>query len=256
MVMQNIKVSDKLIACYISGVKEKPVLVFVHGAGSTHEVWQAQQQHFEDKAKVIIPDLPGHGNSSGNGYDSIDKYADLIINLIKDLNIDEFVLIGHSMGGAVAQNIALRYPEFLSSLVLIATGARLRVAPQVFKAIESDYKQYIALASSFSMAGSTNKQIRSVFENILTHSSPQSAYSDFLACDKFDIMDKINTIKTKTLIIVGDNDMMTPVKYAMYLNQKINGSELKIIKDAGHMVMMEKPQEVNIAIERFVSFIL
>ncbi|MGB9736130.1 MAG: alpha/beta fold hydrolase [bacterium] len=256
MDIEKIKVNDRYIACSISSVEGKPAIVFIHGAGSTREVWEAQWIYFKDKTKVVIPDLPGHGDSDGKGCNSISDYADIIVDLVKGLKIEKCILTGHSMGGAIAQNIALRYAELLSRLILVATGARLRVTPQVFKAIETDYKNYISLASSFSMSASTDEQIKSRFQSILTHSSPQSAYDDFLACDRFDEMNRIDNIRTKTLIIVGDNDMMTPPKYAAFLHQKISGSELVNIKDAGHMVMMEKPHEVNMAIERFISTIL
>ncbi len=248
---KKIALNDNVLSCLISETGDKPVLMFLHGAGSTNEVWQAQWLYFKDRAKVIIPDLPGHGGSSGNSHDDIDTYANTVVELADKLHLEKFILIGHSMGGAIAQRIAILHPELLAGLVLVATGAKLKVMPQVFSAIETDYKQYVGLASTFSMSTSADRQTRSAFENILSHAQSQAAYNDFTACNRFDAMDRIGTIKTKTLIIAGDKDMMTPVKYALYLNQKIKDSRLETINDAGHMVMMEKPGEVNKAIERF-----
>ncbi len=252
MVTEKIEVNGNNIACFVSDSQQQPPLVFLHGAGSTHEIWQTQWLYFKDRAKVIIPDLPGHGDSSGNSYDSIDAYANIVVKLAEKLQISRFVLIGHSMGGAISQRIAISHPELLAGLVLVATGARLRVSPQVFLAIKTDYKRYVEIASSFSMSTSAEKQTRALFEEMLSHSSAQAAHDDFTACDRFDVMDTIANIRTKNLIIVGDKDMMTPIKYAQYLNQKIEASQLEIINEAGHMVMMEKAGEVNTAIEKFL----
>lgn len=253
MLTDKIEINDKKIACLVSDIEKSPTLVFLHGAGSTNEVWQAQWLYFKDRAQVIIPDLPGHGGSSGSSYDSIDTYANIVMGLVDKLHLERFVLIGHSMGGAISQRIAILHPELLAGLVLVATGARLRVEPQVFSAIQTDYRQYVELAYSFSMSASADKQTRSMFEEILSHSPSQTAYNDFTACNRFDVMDMIDNIRTKTLIMVGDKDMMTPLKYSLYLNQKIKDSQLETINDAGHMVMMEKPEAVNKAISGYLD---
>ena len=255
MAAEKIIVDGQEIACLVSDSAQQVPLVFLHGAGSTREVWQAQWLYFRDRAKVVAPDLPGHGDSSGKSPDTIDAYADVVVKLADKLGLGKCVLVGHSMGGAIAQRIALLHPELLAGLVLVATGARLRVMPQVFSTIQTDYGQYVELASSFSMSPSTDVKTRSLFREILAHCAAQAAHNDFTACNRFDIMDTLAAIKTKTMIIAGDRDMMTPLKYAQFLNQKIEASQLVIIGDAGHMVMMEKPDEVNSAIEKFAASI-
>ncbi len=255
MAAEKIIIDGQEIACLVSDSAQQVPLVFLHGAGSTREVWQAQWLYFSDRAKVVAPDLPGHGDSSGKSQDTIDAYADVVVKLADKLGLGKCVLVGHSMGGAIAQRIALLHPELLAGLVLVATGARLRVMPQVFSAIQTDYGQYVELASSFSMSPSADVNTRSLFREILAHCAAQAAHNDFTACNRFDIMDTLAAIKTKTIIIAGDRDMMTPLKYAQFLNQKIEASQLVIIGDAGHMVMMEKPDEVNSAIEKFAASI-
>jgi len=82
---------------------------------------------------------------------------------------------------------------------------------------------------------------------------PAVLLSDFLCCDSFDIMDKVQDIKIPTLIINGSEDVMTPVKYARYLIDKIEGSKLEVIDGGTHDVYIEKPDEVNRAIEKFLE---
>ena len=252
MAAEKIIIDGQEIACLVSDSAQQVPLIFLHGAGSTREVWQAQWLYFKDRTQVVIPDLPGHGDSPGKSHDTIDAYADVVVKLAKKLGIGKCVLIGHSMGGATAQRIALHHPELLAGLVLVATGARLRVMPQVFSAIHADYGQYVELASSFSLSPSADEKTRSLFRKILAQCSAQAAHDDFTACNRFDIMDTLAAIKTKTMIIAGDRDMMTPLKYAQFLNQNIEASQLVIIGDAAHMVMMEKPDEVNTSVEKFV----
>ena len=83
--------------------------------------------------------------------------------------------------------------------------------------------------------------------------SPEVIYSDFEACDKFNVMSRLKEIKLPTLIICGLEDQVTPVKYSEYLKNNIPNSRLEIIANAGHMVMLEKPEELNERLEKFIK---
>lgn len=253
MAIQTITTDRGTLSCLLSETGTQPVVVFLHGAGSTRDVWEAQWRFFKDRLRVIVPDLPGHGDSPGQACDSVNDYAEIVVALTRKLATGKFVVIGHSMGGAIAQQIAILHPELLAGLVLVATGARLRVMPQVFASIESDYAQYVGLASSVSLSAAADATATSAFARILARVPAKAAYRDFTACDRFDVMDSTAMIRAKTLIIAGEADMMTPLKYALYLNQHIGGSRLVTLADAGHMVMMEKSAEVNAALEQFFA---
>ncbi len=227
-------------------------LLFLHGAGSAGAVWQAQGDFFQTLAPVIIPDLPGHGDSPGRGRTSIDAYAGIVTELMAALGKGPFVVIGHSMGGAIAQTIALAHPEMIMGLVLMGTGARLRVTGQIFTAIEADYDQYLDLASSFSVPATAGQPIVSRLRELFSKTEKAVVSGDFRACDDFDIMDRVASIRTRTLIINGDSDMMTPLKYAQYLHEQIPGSRLHVMAGTGHMAMIERPEEVNAAIKEFL----
>jgi len=250
---QKIKINGETIACLLSDIKCGNALVFLHGAGSSNLEWQYQWAYFKDQMTVVVPDLPGHGDSPGKGHDSIDGYADTIVRLIKKLKLDGCVLIGHSMGGAIAQKIALLHPNLLTGLVLAATGARLRVSSQIFSTIKTNFEQYIDLASSSFLPKTAEAQKKNIFREAISHCIPSIVYNDFEACNKFDVMNEIAHIHIRTLIINGDRDIMTPVKYAQYMHEKIADSQLFIVPDAGHMATMEMPEEVNKAISDFLS---
>src|SRR2546427_4818662 len=108
-------------------------VLYVHGTGCNSEVWMPHMQAIADAHVPVAIDLPGHGGSPGRGFRGIADYAYYVIELAKRLAWDRFVVLGHSMGGAVALMIALQHPEMLEGLGLVDTGARLRVHPALLR---------------------------------------------------------------------------------------------------------------------------
>ena len=114
-----------------------PAALIIHGAGGSHLSFPAELRRLRS-ANPVVADLNGHGNSHGDGYDSIAHYARDLVNLLDALDIESAVIIGHSMGGAIAQWIALRYPDRVLALVLIATAAKFQVNPALISGIIDD----------------------------------------------------------------------------------------------------------------------
>ncbi len=183
--------------CIDSGVRHNSTILMVHGAGCTHEVWLDQYEYLRKSHRVILVDLPGHNRSEGDGFDSIDKYVEAIYLKVKEMDLREFVLCGHSMGGAITQSFALKYPEILKGIILTSTGARLRVTHQVFEAIKGDFNAFIEMSVAFSMADTAGDEVRRKFKEIIKKCRPEVAMNDFRACDNFDVMEKIKNIKMR-----------------------------------------------------------
>jgi pimeloyl-ACP methyl ester carboxylesterase len=223
-------------------------VVYIHGAGKTHLVWKNQMKISIPGYVQIAPDLPGHGKSEGKGYNSIDDYTDFVLKFLKSLNKEKMILAGQSMGGAITINFALKYPEFLKGIILIGTGAKLRVKDEILQEAKSG-KSYSEKAYS----KKTPKAIIDIAEKDFSETEPIVRYNDFFACNNFDKMEDISKIDIKTLVICGMDDELTPLKYSKYLHDNIKGSILKTIPDAGHMVMWEKFDEVNSAIIEFIN---
>jgi len=165
------------------------------------------------------------------------------------------VLAGHSFGGAIALMYALRYPQELKGIIIIGSGARLRVPPVYLAPFEEAIKGnpqewYQLVAEMYRLTPEDYK--REVIEKQKAI-GPAVMLNDFLCCDKFDLMDKVHEIKLPALIICGELDVMTPVKYANYLGTKLANSRVVIIPQATHYVLAEKPEAVNKAIEDFVK---
>ncbi len=222
-------------------------LVFIHGAGGSSRTWELQKRNFTNYQVEMI-DLPGHGRRAGEGRESIREYVEKVRALIQGL--EDVVLIGHSMGGAITMTYALTYP--LQACVLAGTGARLRVLPAILEQVRENYETTVDLILEYAVYHKTDEIMKHSKEEMLK-TSPEITYRDFLACNNFDVMGEIGKLNIPTLVICGDQDMMTPPKYSEYLAAKIPKSQLKIIKDCGHMLMLERPQEFNETLEEFLK---
>jgi pimeloyl-ACP methyl ester carboxylesterase len=229
-----------------------PPLLLVHGAGGTHLHWSPQLRHLPG-FDVYALDLPGHGRSEGTGRRSIAAYREVVHNLVRELGLERFVLAGHSMGGAIAQDFALTYPDTLAGLILVGSGARLRVAPAILEGLRADFPATVRLLADYAYGASPSGHMLQLYVERLLDNDPQVVYGDFLACDAFDLMGQVSRIKVPTLIICGEADRLTPPKYSQYLREQIPNSELHLFSGAGHMVMWEQPDGVARLIAGFMA---
>jgi pimeloyl-ACP methyl ester carboxylesterase len=225
-------------------------LLFIPGSGCGKKAWVYQTEYFSASEAIALP-----GHPEGRPRSSIDGYVEWLRGYIHQQQYQQdVILVGHSMGGAVVQLYGLKYGAEVKALVLIGTGARLRVLPALLKAAEAmvtDEAVWIKYLEEHHR--STAPEIRRVIIEERMQIGPAVMLNDLLACDKFDIMDRVHNIKLPTLIICGSEDEMTPVKYAHYLADKIEAAGEVIVNGAGHWVPTEKPKEVNQAIESFLA---
>ncbi|PWB78257.1 MAG: alpha/beta hydrolase [Candidatus Methylomirabilota bacterium] len=230
-----------------------PPVIFIHGAGASHQVWIEQVRTLGRERRSIAVDLPGHGRSEGSGAHRIETYRDIVVQFMAGLGLDRTVLVGHSMGGAIAQSVALAHTEKIAALVLVGTGARLRVQPQILAGLESDPRRTIELIAAWGRAPGAPAEFLRQDADALLRTPVSVIEGDLRACDAFDIMQQVNAITLPTLVICGAEDLMTPPKYADYLHRQIADSQLALIPAAGHMVMLEKPEEVGERIKAFIA---
>lgn len=224
-------------------------LVFVHGAGGSSLSFYYQLRHFRNSKAI---DLPGH--PIGKACTSIEGYLEWVRGFNTARRYKDVVLCGHSMGGAIAQLYALRYPEELRGIILIGTGARLRV--------HSDYLNRCKNPGEGNadwMEGQKEyyKGVESDIYQVLlrraTEVGPNVDLNDLQACDHFDVMNEVKNISLPTQVMCGSEDVMTPVNYSDYLAQNIKNAREEIIPDGSHFVQLEKHQQVNEQIERFLA---
>ncbi len=234
------------------GPKESPTLVLVHGAGGNHLHWPAELRRLHG-ATVYALDLPGHGRSGGQGCDTIGDYAQAIIEFLNTTGIEQPIIVGHSMGGAIALTLALYFPTRVAGLVLMATGARLRVAPAILDGMCSNFEGSVELIIRFAWSPETKPALTELGRQALLETSPDVLLGDFSACNRFDVMERLGEIEHPTLVIAGTADQLTPSKYARFLTEHIPNARLVLVEDASHMVMLERPLEVTGAVREFLE---
>ncbi len=237
-----------------SGGEREPSLLFIHGAGGDADIWENQAAYFKGKYLAYRLELPGHGLSSGSGEEEIPAYAEWVRGILEDgLPPHPWVLVGHSMGGAVALQLALDHPYSLKGMVLVGTGAKLGVLPVILKLLENDPEAFFKTIDLAAFCSSTPAEIREMSSRSIRRCPPQVTLKDFRACNRFDLRSRLKEIDIPALIVSGEKDRLTPLKYSEFLHQNLRSSRLVMIPDSGHMVMAEKPDLFNESLKAFLD---
>lgn len=234
--------------------RSKPPVILIHGAGGSHLFWPPEIRRLPGP-RVFVPDLPGHGKSEGIGQQSIAGYTKNIVAFMDAIGISKAVVVGHSMGGAIALDLTLNHPERVMGLGLVGSGARLRVAPAFLENAgnASTIPQVAEALKEFAYSPHTDPKLKDQASKRLIETRPAVLHGDFLACDVFDVRERLSEIRVPTLILVGSDDQMTPVSFSQYMADRIPDSQLQVIDAAGHMVMLERPRQVFQALSGFLE---
>ncbi len=232
---------------------DRLTLVFIHGSAMSKSFWMPQMDGLSGAFNVIALDLPGHGDSPGDGYDDMAAYGRAVMAFIDAVDPPRPVPCGLSLGGAIVQYLLIHYPDRFAAGILINTGARLRVLPLIFEAIRGNFDDFVSLSHLGGVAAVNQSPAMAEKIRTLMRCAPETAIRDFAACDAFDVMARLPEIKAPVLVISGSEDTTTPPKYAAYLAGHIPNAELTTIPDAAHLAPLEQPKAVNQAIADFLA---
>jgi len=236
------------------GQKDQPPIVLIHGAGSSHLIWPAEIRRLPGQ-RVLAVDLPGHGRSMGVGLQSIPAIADQLIEFLAALGFYQAIFVGHSMGGAVALQLAVHHPTHVAGLGLISTGAYLGVDPSFLENLSNPLTVSSALVAFRQRAFGLNfpQPLAERCMQSIKETRPSVLYSDWLACTDFDLREAIAYIEAPAWVIVGNEDQLTPVAYAHFLADRLPAARLQIIPGSGHMVVLEHPARVAQGLQQFLT---
>jgi len=221
-------------------------------AGGSHLSFPAALRQLPSVAPVLV-DLPGHGASPGSGRDSIADYALDIVALLDALAIETAIVLGHSMGGAIAQWLALEHAARTDALVLAGTGPRLPVNPALITGIAAAPAPTISSIVRWMWSKQAAEDLKQQSADIMLATDPTVIQADFLACDRFDISQSLAQIAVPTLILAGEKDRMTPPSLSQELARGIAHSELAILPNAGHMMLLEQPNRSAALIDAWLK---
>jgi pimeloyl-ACP methyl ester carboxylesterase len=231
----------------------RPAIVFLHGAGANHTIWLGQMKALKHHAWVVVPDLPSHGRSAAIPGLTIDEYATALAPFLEALAPGKVVLAGHSMGGAIALVMALARPDLLCGLVLVGTGARLRVSPEILEGLRTSpaETQGLVARAQFTERADPAMILRTIRD--LAGTPSERTLTDFRACDAYDLRERVAAIDLPALILCGSEDRMTPVKSSAFLAEKMPRAKLTIVDGVGHAIMIEESERVSEEIAAFLN---
>ena len=246
---------------YVEDVGKGFPFVFVHGYLGSSEMWNFQKEFFSKHYRVIIPALPGFGESHNvKSLDSINKMARQIIDLLDQKNIDNFNLIGHSMGGMIVQEITKLIGDRVNKLICFATGS-IGEIPGRFETIDETREKlkkdgievsFSRVPKKWFVKGDKDKNYF-LCKNAVKDVSLEAADNALLAMKNWRGKEDLKNIKNETLIIWGDKDTSYNFDQVDTLKKNIKNSRLEIFKNCAHNVHLEQPDEFNNLVQNFIS---
>jgi len=229
-------------------------VVLIHGAGGNHLHWPTEIRRLPGMRMYAL-DLPGHGKSPGAGQQSIPAYVKTVQRWLHSVGLHRAVFVGHSMGGAIALWMGLEYPDNVFALGLLGTTASMKVNPGLIKdlANTAHFEKAVSNIVSWSYSRKAPESLKSIAYRRMAKIRPSVLHGDFIACDKFDVGDRLGELRRPVLVICGEEDRMTPTAHVQRLVDLAPQARLEIVQGAGHMVMLEKPQGVTDILLRFLQ---
>ena len=238
-----------------------PPLVLVHGFLGSSDMWSPQVDFFKNDFRVIAPALPGFGKSNNlNSCDSIECMAKAILDLLEKKEIENYNLLGHSMGGMIAQEIAKIAGDKILKLICYGTGPRGNI-PGRFETIDQSRERLKInglkvtahrIAKTWFVEEDKSKYFY-LCDEAGKQTSIEATDNGLVAMKNWNGVENLKNIKNETLIIWGDQDKAYNFNQVETLNNKISNSDLKIIRGCSHNVHLEKPEEFNIILKKFLK---
>lgn len=232
----------------------QPTVLLVHGAGMDHTVWVLQTRYFAHHGRnVLAIDLPGHGRSEGPALTSIGGMADWLFRLLDAVGVEAAAVVGHSMGSLIALEFSARHPERVTTAALLSTAVPMAVSEELLSAAKANDHDAIDMitvwghgqgaqlgghkAPGLWMTGSAERLLEQAADGVL--------YTDLSACNDYQGgLDAASRVQCPVLMVMGQDDRMTPPRTARGLTDAFPGAQAVIIKGCGHMMMIERPDQV------------
>jgi pimeloyl-ACP methyl ester carboxylesterase len=228
-------------------------IVFVHGACENSSFWN-HQKILADRHRLVMLDLPGHGRSKPlDGEIEVEKYAKVVSEFVAKTCPDKAVIVGHSMGGAIALLTAIEHQGLLKGAVLVSTGAKLGVLPSIREGLRSRFEETVrSVVGPRQFSAKTNLETIRFVTNEILRCGNRIGAADYEACNNFDVRQKLHRINIPIQIIAGEEDKLTPIAWSTYMKENIPTSKLVVLRDASHLPMLERPAEFNRHLSEFV----
>ncbi len=231
----------------------QPAIVFIHGAALDRTVWKLQTRYFAWRGwSVLALDLPGHGRSGGAALETIPAMADWITRLLDAAGLEQAALVGHSMGALVALDAAGRHGNRVRALALLGPGYPMRVSDVLRDTSKANDPLAFELMNAWGYGGPAQLgrhrmpglwMMRGGLR-LWQRSAPGVLHGDLMACHDYGGgYDAADAVRCPTLLVMGREDMMAPVKQGRAIAARIAGAREVVLPDCGHIMIEEYPDE-------------
>ncbi len=237
--------------------KNKHTVILLHGSGQSHVVWSLTDQYLSDQGYNIFSlDLPGHGNSEGKSLNSIEEIAQWLEKVIIKIGIEDLTILGHSQGCLVALEYANKFPKKIKKLIFIAGSYEIPVNKSLIDLAHSGDMESLNLMMKWGYGYSKQFIGGNPLQKILN--SPREVREvlavDLLACNNYkNGINAVKKIKFPTLFVFGELDKMIKLDKGKQFSALIPGSKTHIIKDCGHMIILENAFEMREKVAEFLK---
>ena len=236
--------------------KSKHSIILLHGSGQSHVVWSLTTQYLSDQDyNVFALDFPGHGNSDGDSLKTIEEMAEWLDKVIKKIGIQNLTLVGHSQGCLVALEYANKFPKKIKNIVFVAGSYKIPVNKKLIDLASSGDIESLNLMMKWGYGHSKQFIGGNPLQKILNSSREviEVLSVDLKACNNYkNGINAVKKIKCRTFFIFGESDKMIKLENGKEFSGLISGSEIHVIKDCGHMIILEKAFEMR---EKIVEFL-
>ncbi len=238
------------------GTVSRPSVLLVHGEGGDTLSWPSELRRLPGYRTFTL-DLPGHGKSEGRGLQSVADYTASVLDFLNAAGLSRPVVAGHGLGGAIALSMADRHPERVAGIALIGTGVRLPIASALLEnaANPATFPLAVQAIHSAAFGQQAERHIKETTLKRLSSLRPTLLYGDLLACDAFDLTDRLGELRLPALVVCGTEDRFTPLSYSEALASAIHAAALQTVDGAGHMVMLEQPRRLAGLLSLFLETI-
>ena len=246
---------------YVDDIGKGYPLVLVHGYLGSSEMWKFQKDYLKNYFRVIAPALPGFGESyKVKSLNSINTMANIVLECLEKKKINKFNLMGHSMGGMIAQEIAKVAGDKVNKLICFATGS-IGDIPDRFESLDVSIKRLKdegiketvkRIPPKWFVNGNKAKNYY-LCENAVKETSEETADNALNAMKNWNGLENLKNIKNETLIIWGDKDVSYNFDQVEMLNKNIPNNKLEIFKGCCHNVHLEEPEKFNKTVKTFLE---
>lgn len=253
----------------VEGGNGNDVMIFAHGFGTDQTSWKNVYPSFLDNYKIVLYDNVGGGKSdptafSPHKYDTLQTYADDLLEICDTLKIEDAIMVGHSVSGMISMLASIKEPERFKKMILVGASARYlndenyvggfdqESLDDLYQSMANNYYAWVSGFAPAAMANADNPKLAQSFAQTLSDVRPDIAQSVARVIFQSDNRHILENCNTETLLIQTKQDIAVPLEAAQYLNKHIQNSELVIVDAEGHFPHISAPQEIVTAIKNFI----